>query len=459
MKRITAILLTVLLLAACAAPAAAPSAPTDQPNPASEPAAVTAPETEKAEANDPAPTAAATAPEEPKEPVFTVPEPTDGIDWNALSMDELYEMALQEGGVVTIYATTADAQKAIKKIRRVYPGIEFEYISCDTGTVKSKIEMEADTGNVNADVLMVTDSSGEIYNELVLYNVVQNYYPKGIIDKIDPSLLKFGLPLFAMFYPWYYNTEMYPDGSPIESWWDIVEGYNTDTKSYVNAAGENTQKWTIYCKDITAPSYAALWAQLILDGELLAAQYRAQHGTDVEITYTEFLQNMPGFMELPENNAGVELFWRFSQMKTTELPDGDGIVEAVHHSLNGPTLGLCSATKLDNANLGMHIAWVTGLKPYTAQNAASNSYIVTGCDNPAGARLLISFMMGGDDGKSGCYQTFDKLGHWSTRSDVVYENSGMPFDALGLTSPDIDEIYAVYPNVKAYWTLWSNLGR
>ena len=39
------------------------------------------------------------------EAIDTVGE--DGIDWNHMSMDELYEMAKKEGGTVTIYATTA----------------------------------------------------------------------------------------------------------------------------------------------------------------------------------------------------------------------------------------------------------------------------------------------------------------------------------------------------------------
>ena len=82
----------------------------------------------------------------------------DGIDWNHMTMDELYEMAKSEGGVITVYSTTSDANTAVKKIKKVYPDLEFEYISCDTDTVQDKIETEYDTNNVNADVLMVKDS-------------------------------------------------------------------------------------------------------------------------------------------------------------------------------------------------------------------------------------------------------------------------------------------------------------
>ena len=384
----------------------------------------------------------------------------DGIDWNHLSMDELYEMAKAEGGTVTIYSTTADADTARKYIRDKYPDLSFEYISFDTNMVMKKIEMEAESGNPMADVLMVKDSSGEIYNELVLWDLVKVFYPADVCEHIKDDMLAYGLPLYSTFNPWFYNTRMY-DSVPIKSWWDIVEGYNVDTQAFKDANGNNTQFWTIYSKDITAPSYAALWAQLIVDGDKLEAQYEKQYGEKLVYTYQDHLQNTPGVMELPENNAGVELFWRFSQMTIVPLADGDAVVEAVNDSVNGPTLGLCSASKLDNSKIsmgesGMDIAWVTGLEPYTAQDAAAYSYVVSGCDNPAGARLFIRFMMGDTDGTSGCYQVFDKLGHWSVRDDVTYEKSGIAYEEVNLTVPNFAEIYANYPNVKAYWSLWNS---
>ncbi len=375
----------------------------------------------------------------------------DGPDYEGMSMDELYELAKQESGTITVYATTTDASTAAKKFAKAFPDLKIEYIGCDTNTVASKIEMENETGNVNADVLMVKDNSGEIYQELVLYDVLHIFYPKTICSHIDQSLLTYGLPLYSTFNPWYYNNEKYPDGVPLESWWDIVEGYDEATGKFKD------QKWTIYTKDITGPSYAALWAQLIVDADKVAAQYKKQYGKDLAYTYTGKLKNTAGIMELPENNAGVELFYRFSQMKMTELDDGDGVVEAVDKSLNGPTLGLTSASKKANQSQGYNIEWVTGLAPYTAFQACSYLYVVDGCDNPAGARLYISFCLGGEDGQSGCYTSFDKIGAWSVRDDVTFEKSSAKWEDVNLTTPDFDEIYSVYPNVKAYWTYWRSL--
>lgn len=381
------------------------------------------------------------------------------IDYDSLSMAELYELAKQESGVIKVYATTTDASSAIRRFKAAYPELKdkIEYISCDNNTVASKIEMECDTGNINADVMQVKDNSGEIYHELVLYDYISIYRPQVIVSHIADELLEFGLPLYATFNPWYYNTKMYPDGCPIKSWWDIVEGYDTETGSYVGKDGVNHQFWTIYTKDITGPSYASLWCQLIIDGDLLAQQYEKQYGRPLEYTYTGKLKNAPGIMELPEKNGGVELFYRFTQMKMTELDDGDGVVDAVDQSINGPTLGLTSASKLDNADMGMNIAWVTGLQPYTAFKACSYSYLVNGADNPAGSRLYIMFCMGGEDGQSGCYTAFDKRGTWSVRDDVTFEKNGKSIDEVNLTEPDFDKIYDTYPNVKAYWTYWRSL--
>ncbi len=379
----------------------------------------------------------------------------DGIDWNHMTQEELYEMAKKEGGVVKIYATTADADTARKKISRQYPDVAFEYISCDTDTIKNLIERDYDANKVNADVVLVKDSSGEIYSGLVSHGILDVYYPAAICSHIDNDLLSYGMPLYSTFNPWFYCTRDFPDGPPIESWWDIVKGYNVDTKSFKDANGNDTQYWHIYTKDIKAPSYSALWAQLIIDSDALFAQYKEQYGEDLVITYTDKLQNST-FKNFPENNAGVELFWRFSQMQSFEQADGDAVANAVDASSNGPTLGLCSASKLDNRDNGMEIGWVTGLKPYTAQNAASYLYVGANCDNPAGARLYINFLLGGEDGESGCYKTFDKLGHWSVRDDVVYEKSGIEFEKVGLKAPDFKQVYSYYVSVQSYWDLWSS---
>jgi len=380
-------------------------------------------------------------------------------DYDNMSMDELYELAIEETGIITVYSTTTAAQVAVKKFVKAFPDFEnrIEYIESDTDTVADRIETESDTGNINADVLQVKDNSGEIFYELVQYDYLDVYYPASVCAHVDAELLKYGMPVYATYSPWYYNTETYPDGCPISSWWDIVQGYDASIGSFIDASGNNNQFWTIYTKDITSASYSALWAQLIVDGDLITQQYEEQYGEPLEYTYMAALNNNPGIMEFPENNGGVELFWRFTQMVITQLDDGDQVVSAVDESLNGPTLGLCSGSKLDNVNNGLHINWVMGLSPYTAFKACDYVYSIKDCDNPAGARLFILFMLGGDDGESGCMSAFNTIGKWSIRNDYVFDKTPYTIGEVNLKNPDFEDIYSYYPDVKAYWIYWRSL--
>ncbi|MDR1193542.1 MAG: hypothetical protein LBK98_05150 [Peptococcaceae bacterium] len=383
-----------------------------------------------------------------------------GPDYVNLTLEELYQLALEEPGTVTIYSTTTNAYTAVKNIERAYPDLKgkFVYVECDTNNVADRITMESESGNINADILQVKDNSGEVFYELVGYDYLEIYQPTSVAAQVDPLLLKYGMPAYASFSPWYYNTETYPDGCPLTSWWDIVEGYNASTGTYKDAAGNDTQFWTIFTKDITSASYAALWGQLIADGDLMTQQYESQFGQPLEFTYMKHLQNSPGVMEFPENNGGVELFWRFTQMKMTELDDGDQVVLAVDQSLSGPTLGLCSAGKRDNINSGAKIDWVTGLQPYTAFMGCDYLYVVKGSDNPAGSRFFILYSLGGDDGKNGALDPLNSRGtYWSSRDDVVFDKAPYTIEEVNLKSPDFEEIYSYYPNVKAYWLYWRSL--
>ncbi|MDR0841779.1 MAG: hypothetical protein LBN26_10440 [Christensenellaceae bacterium] len=400
------------------------------------------------------------APATAQTPGDNTPAEPDGPDYENLTLEELYQLTLQEPGVVTVYATTTNAYTAIKNIERAYPDLKgkFVYVECDTNNVCDRITMENESGNVNADVLQVKDNSGEVYYELVGYDYLEIYQPASVVAHVSPELLQFGMPAYASFSPWYYNTEKYPDGCPLTSWWDIVEGYNPDTMSYKDASGKNTQYWTIFTKDITSASYAALWAQLIVDGDAIAAQYEKQYGKALDYTYMQALKNVPGVMEFPDNNGGVELFWRFSQMRTTELDDGDQVVSAVDQSLAGPTLGLCSAGKRDNVNSGATIDWVTGLEPYTAFMGCDYLYVVKGSDNPAGARFFILYSLGGEEGKSGGLEPLNARGtNWSVRDDYTFTNTPFTLEEVNLKSPDFDKIYNYYPNVKSYWLYWRSL--
>ena len=122
----------------------------------------------------------------------------------------------------------------------------------------------------------------------------------------------------------------------------------------------------------------------------MAADYKALYGTDLEYTY-----DPSGFsFEVPENNAGVEYLWRFSQAKMTFIGDGDELVLAVHNSTaEDPALCLASAGKIENQEeSGYDIAWCINLTPYTALLNTESLFVAKGSNSPAGARLFIRFI-------------------------------------------------------------------
>ena len=255
-------------------------------------------------------------------------------------------------------------------------------------------------------------------------------------------LLRFGYPLYASQSFWYYNTEAFPDGQPVTSWWQIIEK-NED----------GSQKYRLFTKEIgTETSYLSLFASFVVNADQMAQAYEDLYGEPLEYTY-----DGSGFdFEVPENNAGLEYMWRFSQMQMTFIGDGDELVLAVHNSTkDDPALCLASAGKIENRDeSGYNIAWCTNLTPYTALLNTESMFVVKGCDSPAGARLFIRYVTGGADGQSGGFKPFTKTGNWPLRDDVDNDKNPVSLHDLGARANDLDAIYSIFPDVQDMWTYW-----
>ncbi len=367
-------------------------------------------------------------------------------DWSEKTDDELYAMAKEEGGQITVYATSSKMLKNEEAFEEAFPDLDVVIVDMDSDEVSEKCATEARTGNINGDVLQVKDPNGSIFHDLVEEGLVTSFYPKDICEHIDPELLKYGYPLYSSQSFWYYNTKAFPDGQPIHSWWDIL-----DTNE------DGTQKYRILCKEIgTETAYLALFASFIQNADQMAAAYKEKTGEDLEYTYDASKFDF----EVPENNAGVEYIWRFSQLRMTFIKDGDELVQAVHNSTaDDPALALASAGKIGNREeSGYDIAWVVGLTPYTAVQNVENLYVVAGCDNEAGARLFIRWCTGGADGESKGLKPFKKEGNWPARDDIECDWNGdyASVKDCGAIAPDVEGIYEMFLDAQDMWTYWLN---
>ena len=363
-------------------------------------------------------------------------------EWSDKTDEELYEEALKEDTTINVYATSSKMLKVEEGFEAAYPGLDLVISDLKTDEVLSKAKIEHDTGNITADVLQTKDVNGNVFHEWYNQDILEPYYPKDICSHIDEGNLKYGYPLYASQSMWYYNTKAFPDGQPIHSWWEIIEK-NED----------GTQKYRLFTKEIGQESaYLSLFASFINNADEMAQSYKDTYGKDLEYTYDASSFDF----DVPENNAGVEYLWRFSQAKMTFIGDGDELVLAVHNSTaEDPALCLASAGKIGNRDeSGYDIAWCLNLEPYTALLNLECLFIAKGTNSPAGARLFIRYVTGGADGKSEGMKPFKKEGNWPIRDDVEDKKNPAELTELGARANDLSAIYDIYLDVQEMWTYW-----
>ena len=369
-------------------------------------------------------------------------------EWSEMTDDELYQKALEEvkdGSQINIYATSSKMLKAEEPFEELYPGLDLAILDMDQDEVLEKCKLESNAGNIYGDVLQAKDVNGEVFFDYYELGYCTAFYPKDICQQIDEDLLRYGYPLYASQSFWYYNTEAFPDGQPVTNWWQILEK-NED----------GSQKYRLFTKEIgTETAYLSLFASFIVNADQMEQAYVDLYGEPLEYTY-----DGSGFeFEVPENNAGVEFMWRFSQMKMTFIGDGDELVQAVHNSdANDPALCLASGGKIGNRDeSGFNIAWLTDLAPYTGLENCEYLYVVEGCKHPAAARLFIRYITGGADGESGGLKPFSKEGNWPVRSDVECDWNPATLAECGAIEPDLASIYDTFLDAQDLWIYWLSI--
>lgn len=367
-------------------------------------------------------------------------------EWSEKTDDELYQMALEEvkdGSEITVYATSSKMMKAEEGFEKTYPGLNLVIMDMDQDEVLDKCVLEAGSGNIFGDVLQAKDVNGEVFFDYYEEGYCSAYYPKDICSLIDEGLLRYGYPLYASQSFWYYNTKAFPDGQPVTNWWQIIE------------KDENgNQKYRLFTKEIgSETAYLSLFASFIVNADQMAKAYQDLYGKPLEYTY-----DGSGFdFAIPENNAGVEFMWRFSQMKMTFIGDGDELVLAVHNS-TADDPALASGGKIGNRDeSGYNIAWLTNLAPYTGLENCEYLYVVNNCKHPAAARLFIRYITGGVDGKSGGLKPFSKEGNWPVRSDVEGDWNPVSLAESGAIEPDLAAINNVFLDTQDLWNYWLSI--
>ena len=149
-------------------------------------------------------------------------EESSGIFNTDETDEELYEKAKEEGKV-TIYSISSRITKVANAFMEKYPGVEVEPFDISTNELLEKVTREYDAGQHVADVVHIKDQDGTLYNEYILARKFYNYKPADILSHIDEKYTKTQTPMYVELTQLFYNSEAYPDGSPVTNIWQLTE--------------------------------------------------------------------------------------------------------------------------------------------------------------------------------------------------------------------------------------------
>ncbi len=310
---------------------------------------------------------------------------------DATDYDALYQRALQEPGPVTVYASSSRGPAALAQgFFERFPGIEVEWITTGTATGIERVITEQETGAYTADVLFVSDFPTQV-SVLNAAHMLFSWVPselRGVIPR------EYQQPLLAQRYEArvvFFNDHN-QSTAPIESWWDLT-----------------TPAWNgrVVMEDPrVSGSTLDLMTTFVLNADEMAAEYRRVFGRDIQLTTPnagyEFVKRLAGnnpvliardsegrFVAEPQSNPPVAVSFAFSRIRDAGDPS--------------------------HGNLSWNVA--TELQPKIGMLYPSGANIPFRAPNPNGAKLVISWLLGDEQGGGGM-TPWNVPGNWPSRIDV-----------------------------------------
>lgn len=361
-----------------------------------------------------------------------------------MSMAELYDAALKEGGKVVVYSVTGTTAKAITGFKKEYPGIEIENTKLKAADIFTKVELEGKSGNYYGDLLLSNDGLGRDYMEWYTNGSAVAYTPECIKHDLIESMHPYGYALLTSPFMWFYNNKAFPNGCPITNIWDLVE---KDAKG--------NYKYKVLVPDFSVTNILAQFCVYTQKSDDMAAAYKAKYGKDLVYTYDA---KELGVAE--PNNAGYEWMYRLIQAHYEMFTDANEALESVSTSTaEAPAICYVNGLKLSDAReAGQTVAFITTMGEFDGVLGSTYIYVVPKSDNPAGARLLAMYFMGGEDGKGSGYEYFmSRPGTYPTRKSYnPMKYNDMTLDDTKAILPDIDYIYGHYLDVQDFWTYYAD---
>lgn len=339
------------------------------------------------------------------------------------SPDELYEKAKTEGKVV-VYTLTSRVTDVKASFEKQYPGVTAEVYDMRMGDILEKFQREYEAGIHNADVLVIKDDDGAVYNDFVKTGMMHGYIPYDFRDKISEANQEVGLILCTEFKQIVYNTEKYAE-SPIDNWWDLTRPEYKGKIMMRNPASTN--------------EIMGLFIAMIQHADEMEAAYKQEFGEDLVLDGTE--------------NAGYEFMKRLVANDLI-LTDSDGdVCEAVGKAgQSDPPIGIVASSKMRSVeDKGWVMECCTGLAPAEAVDSPAFALLADQSEHVNAAKLFMRWMCGEADGKGEGYSKFAVRGSWSVRSDQLPVEPNKPYAEINLWPLDVEYAYQLSRDVNDFW--------
>ena len=339
-------------------------------------------------------------------------------DWAAI------EKAAKEEGELVVYSNSSKVYEICRGFYDKY-GIKAIPNDIGTGDMFEKLTRLQESGVYDVDIVQ-TSNTAVLYNEFVDYNRLYKYVPSELNDVIldefkDEKLgiLKLGGKCVI------YNTEVYPNGSPIDSWWDLTRP---------------EWKGRLIMKDpMLGGSDINLMAMFIAKADEMAAGYKAEFGEDIVLS-----EGCP--------DAGYEFIKRLLDNKIVLTKGGDDVVISVGApGQENPPIGITGPSKLklkDEQTLYVDVIW--DLEPFNMFMSQSAIAIPVHAKHPNAAKLYIKWIYGDKKGGDG-FAPFYVPGTWPVRTDIPAVKGQKDLNDLKLWSEDPNWLYANVMRFRDFW--------
>lgn len=346
------------------------------------------------------------------------------------SPDELYQKALAEGGKVVIYTASSRHAKVKADFEAAYPGMELIPYNIQTGELIEKLRTEYEAGIRVVDIVQSKEVSGEYTIDFFHPGILHNYQPQSIYGNVAEEFKRNVSPFFVELSTWFYNDDTYPNGAPIDSWWDLIK-----------------PEWNgkvIFQDPLSSPSYLTLITTMTRPdvAEQMAENYKKEFGKEI-------------VLDKDEPNAGYAWINRFLKTDYTLTSVADETVKAIGTVAGTTQVGYSASSKLREKELSMpyiqsdleHFAPALGVY---GLNFVS---IVNEAPHPNGAKLYLQYVMGGADGNGAGFQPFNTFGAFPVRPETIPPKGSIDLSAVPLFEIDYEYNLNSMNAVHDYWLI------